>query len=139
MARRCAEGIIPNLPVHVTAVSQEPAEGQTLKRKNALRCEQTIEPGTQKHVQVKVESAEMKHREISEKVVPLDSKGERFENGSILREFGIDEPFDVLIRKKDVLKIRIEEFEVRNCGALFQREIAVLTGLDDAFGNHVDA
>src|SRR5262249_49453972 len=91
--------------------------------------------GCQEHISIKIEAAETIDRKIPEKVVTLNSNGERVENGPIMGKLGINEFLDLSVIEKQVFEIRIEQTQVC-CGRLGQkRQVRALVHLYDPLWN----
>jgi len=109
MPGNSAEGIISNEPVHLEFVAHEATDGEPLEREDTPRFEQSGNVRCQQDIQVKIEPAIPIDRKIAKKVIPLDSEGKRIEDGPILRKLCPYELFHLLIIKKQILIVGVEQ------------------------------
>jgi hypothetical protein len=131
VAGRSAEGKVSNFPIHPVLLAEEAVKGQLFERKYATESEQIFETGCQEYIGVKIEATQTIDGKIPEKVVTLNSYGERVEHGSVSGKLGVNEFFDLSVIEKQVLKIGIEQ--TQGCrGCLSQeRQVCALVRLDD--------
>ena len=100
VARRCTKGIVPNFPIHPIFLAEEAVNAQMFEWEYATEFKQIFETGCQEHIGVKIEAAETIDRQIPEKIVALNSYGERVEHGPVLGKLGVNEFLDLVVIKK---------------------------------------
>src|SRR4051794_30257229 len=84
VARRCTKGIVANFPVHPILFAEESVNAQMLEREYATKFKKIFETGCQKDIGVKIKATEMIDCEVPEKIITLNSSGERIEHGPVL-------------------------------------------------------
>src|SRR5215471_4320214 len=112
VASYCTKSIVPNLPIHPILVGEEAVNGQFFEWKYATESKQILETGCQEHIGIKIEAAETIDRKVPEKVVTLNSYGERVEHGPVLGKLPINEFLDLSVIEKQILEIGIEQTQV---------------------------
>ena len=104
---------------------------QFFERKYATESKQIFETGCQEHIGVKIEAAETIDRKIPEKIVTLNSYGERVEHGPVSGKLGVNEFLDLGVIEKQVLEIRIEQTQICRGRLSQERQVCALVRLDD--------
>jgi hypothetical protein len=113
VARRCTKGIVPSFPSHPILLAEEAVNAQMFEWEYATEFKQIFETGCQEHIGVKIEAAETIDRKIPEKIVTLNSCGERVEHGPVLRKLDVNELFDLGVIEKQVVEIGIEQAQFK--------------------------
>jgi len=136
LKKRMASGgskcIVSNLPIHVVMGAQVTAEGWPFKWKYAARREEIREPRSQQDIQIKIKASVTINRQIPEEIVALDGERKRIKYTAVLAELPINERLYLLIVKKQVLIIRIQQSYIRNHGSGAQRLISMPASLDNS-------
>jgi hypothetical protein len=80
ISRRCAEGIVPDLPVQVAGIPKKAAQRQTFEREDTLSIEKRREIGGEQYVEIQVKSPAFIDCKIAEKIVTLNTEGKSLES-----------------------------------------------------------
>jgi hypothetical protein len=111
MPSRSPEGIIANFPVHSILPAQVAAERQLFKGKHTGTWQEFLQPGSQKHIKVQVETTKSKYREIPKEIILLDAEGKASKDFLVLRKLVLHESSDLIVIKKEIFEIRIQALE----------------------------
>jgi hypothetical protein len=127
--------VIPNFPIHLMVVTQEPVEGESLEWKNAATLQKRRNTESQHYVQVKIEATVPIDCQIPKKIVPLNGKPKGIEDVPVVGELCIDESVYLAVIEEYIFVIRIQESDIAHHGAGPQRLLGILSTLDDALWN----